>query len=801
MKLVDSSIKNALKQPTTQRKGRILINNQYYDIYNVEYYSNIYDEGKVIGNAIATQLDFDIPYMQKFDKFRYYDGVWTGSNYEYVDMGDFIVFDENDEDEFTKHITAFDELINFNKPFQEIGTYPRTLYEELENVCEQAEVVLLNDSIPNGDFIVDSNQFVNEESLKTVLKSICAISGTFGIKKVNGLKLQLKEETNETMNKSQHEPMTWKRRSYGINQVVIGDATIEGEYAIRQDIEDIELNGVHQLVIQDNLFAYNQVKREQLIDELFNQVKGFGYIPYELKGEWLNYLEVGDVVTIDDVETVVLRILGKSATALDSEMSAPAIIDSSIEYVDNTNDIENRMKRTEIVVNKAIDEINIIAENIVPISSEAYGIGNITLENAYEGLLHKLTIKGQISLYFPQTEDGLCGYPLVPRDGLVPSNELTPSSPVPYGNEVLYPSQDLYPKGSVLLIDDERYVLDFDFLNYMNNNVCDEFVYEEGKTWIIRRVGIDDEGNMYELQNEVVEHRNDIILNVKSDSVIQLESFSNAIFYSEYLTQNEYTDTFAPAYDLVSRINLTPGNAQIQSDKITLEGKTIDLTSDNIAINSNNFKVDTEGNMTCSTATLTNGIMKIGEKEIFNTSGVLSTMIVNGVINTPRLIFSGDFCPLGEFWDGSNTYTKEHVAFSFIIPDNFTVLSAYVILQHEPLISKSSSTVTGRCRNLALYEGYLVSSSKKYVDWLNGYIGNANTSYIQISNAWQGIGTTFTGSTSSMTSATSIDLKDYISKGANHFAIMSTNGSTSINESNYGAVLAQLYGTGYTKLS
>lgn len=352
MKVVNQSIKDALKEYTTQRKGKIKVNNTYYDVYNVEYYADCYDEGGVIGNAIASQLDFDMPYIAKFDTFQYFDGVWTGEEYEYVNMGEFTVFDEKDQDEFNKHITAFDNLIKFNDSFEDTNDYPKTLYQELQNVCNQSGVTLYNNFIPNGDFIVENNQFVNGENRKTVLKQICGISGTYGIIKSNVLYLQLKNETNETITKADHTPIEWKRKTYGINQVIIGDSQIEGEYVIRQDDDDIALNGIHKLEIKDNYFAYTQEKREQLIDALFNQVKGFGYIPFETTGEWLNYLEIGDTVTIDGITTMVLRIKGKSPNSVESEYSAPALIDSSIEYSNNTDDIKNLLKRTERIADK-----------------------------------------------------------------------------------------------------------------------------------------------------------------------------------------------------------------------------------------------------------------------------------------------------------------------------------------------------------------------------------------------------------------------------------------------------------------
>ena len=375
MKIVSDNLKNALNKPTTQRKGRILVNGNYYDVYNVEYYADCYDEGNVIGNAIASQLDFDLPYMPRFNTFKYFDGVWTGNEYEYVDFGTFTVFDEKDQDEFNKHITAFDNLIKFNAPFIDKEDYPKTLYEELVNICEQAGVELENTSITNGSFILENNQFVGGENLKTVLKAICGISGNYAIIKDDILKLQLKNDTDIIISKSQHKPMTWKRKSYGFNQLIIGMKDVEGEYSIRQDLEDIEKNGVHKLVINDNPFAYTPEKREELIDELFAQIKGFGYVPYELEGEWLNYVEVGDVVTIEGIETMILRINGKSPNSVESLMSAPAIIDSAVDYVDNTADLNNILRNYRIVIDRH-------EGTITQIASETSTINNKLNENS-----------------------------------------------------------------------------------------------------------------------------------------------------------------------------------------------------------------------------------------------------------------------------------------------------------------------------------------------------------------------------------------------------------------------------------
>jgi len=384
MKTISEDYRTALSNYTTQRKGRIKVNNVYYDVFNVEYYADCYEEGNVVGNAISTQLAFDMLYRPKFNDFEYYEGIWTGEEYEYLYMGKFNVFDETDTNEFKKHIVAFDNLIKFNGSYTDDGIYPKTLYQLLQNICLQANVTLNNVTIPNATFSIENNQFVNNETLKTILKAICSISGCYATIKNDGLTLQLKNTTNEEINKSYHQIVDWKRPTYGINQVIIGMSDIDGEYVLKQDDADIELNGVHKLVINDNPFAYTQEKREELIDDLYDQVHGFGYIPYELKGEWLPHLEIGDTISIDEVDTIVLRINAKSPNALESVMSAPAIIDSAIDYVNNTDDIQNKLKNTQIQVDKANGQITSLVTETENLNNTVTEIGTRLTQNQNE---------------------------------------------------------------------------------------------------------------------------------------------------------------------------------------------------------------------------------------------------------------------------------------------------------------------------------------------------------------------------------------------------------------------------------
>lgn len=646
MKVVNDNVKNALKQPTTQRKGRILINDVYYDVYNVQYYADSYEEGNVIGNAIASQLDFDLPYIEKFDTFKYFDGVWTGEEYEYVDMGTFHVFDEQDEDEFNKHITAFDNLIKFNAPFQDVGGYPKSLFSELLNVCNQAGVNLHNLSITNGSFQVVNNQFVNGESLKSVLKAICQITGTYAIIKNDELVLHLQSEDVETITKDQHEPATWKRRTYGINQVVLGVSDVEGEYVLKEDAQDIAINGVHKLVINDNPFAYTQAKREELINGLFNKVRGFGYEPYELNMEWLPYLEIGDKLIVDGKESLVLRINGMSPNSLESTISAPAIIDSAVEYVNNTETIKNQLNRTEIIVDKQNQTIESVVEQT---DTQNQKIAQVV--QTVEELNSKISDIADITI---SAED---------NDAQVELENINQSEPIrivirPIGENIsyLYPRDTLYPNNTLYLKSRKvrftntktneifDYELPADLLYYDSENY-DEFILDfDGQSCVVnKKVGYNADGTTYILETPTtLEFEYPKIHLTDGDYKVELLGYDTAYLFVRLMAQNIYTTQFYTKAETDSLINQTSQSINLSVNQkfsnystteemnsaiqITANGinqsvsqkvdkdevvstinqsaEEINITGNRFVVEANNFKLDNIGNMISKSGTI-----------------------------------------------------------------------------------------------------------------------------------------------------------------------------------------------------
>lgn len=758
MKIISQETKNAFKQPTTKRKGVIQVNNQYYDIYNVEYYADCYDEGKVIGNAIASQLDFDIPYMEKFDTFQYYDCIWVGNNYEFIDYGTFTVFDEKDQDEFNKHITAFDNLIKFNKKFENVGGYPKTLYNELLNVCNQAEVTLGNNSIPNGTFIVENNQFTSGENLKTVLKQICAISGTYAIVKNNILYLQLKNITNETIDKSQHEPVDWKRKSYGINQVIIGDSQIEGEYVIKQDDEDIALNGVHKLEIKDNLFAYTQAKRSALINELYNQVHGFGYIPYETKGEWLSYLEIGDTITIDDTETILLRVNAKSPNSLETIISAPAIIDSSIEYVDNTDDVENRLKLTERSVDK---QKQIITDVVSEVSEQNSKISYVTQTvdeiNQKISDISDITVSGESDIGDVLLDNVNESEPLAIKVRPLNGNNIS----YLYPNSNLFPSSTTYLKVRKIrfirtyikegqtLTENIDYELPDDLL-YYDSTHYDEFYldYDSQTCQITKRCKYNADGTVGLLTSEIINtYTYPSIPLGTGDYEVKLLGYDVGYLYVQLMASNIYTTQYVTKVELnsairqtateitteVSETYTTKAESNTLSSRISQTAKSITLTVNNGSTSSGititTTKEDGSTDTVSGTITMT-GLVKFADLSGSGTTTINGANITTGIIKGITIQSTN--------YSANSSGMKIDLSNGSINSKNFKVDSNGNVTV-SGIINASSGTFNGTVNaSSGTFNGSIYSSSGTIGGWtINSNKLGGNNTYLNPNGACQ----------------------------------------------------------------
>ncbi|MBR4178028.1 MAG: phage tail protein [Bacilli bacterium] len=442
-----------------------------------------------------------------------------------------------------------------------------------------------------------------------------------------------------------------------------------------------------------NLLEQAQQNASQLLKESMT-----GYIYFDYENGNLYIMDDPDPDDAVKVWRWNLNGLGYSSTGINGTYGLAITMDGSIvaDYITTGTLNTNVINGYDTLVAQVEELYNLVGTKT--------GTGSITLENAAESLLHKLEIYGDISLVYPSSSS---------QTGIVP-----------YQNNVLYPSTTLYPKDSYLQIDNILYKLDINFLNYMSSTVYDKYIYEEGRQKIIRNVGIDSNGNMYELAEPIVENRENLMIEIKSNSVLTLLSFPLATLTAEYLLQNEYTNEFATKVELTSSITETNNSieqkVQAVSDsegvitaasiKTAINGDTseIRLEADQLALEgyttiNEGFSIDLNGNMTCNDANI-NG-------DIITPTGVLTNLQFGcetwgWARNNVYYADNGGFIGYNFEAGGTSSSTQSYLNFCVNIPENFTVKSAKIRLRHSPMTwypPTGTSTQAGSCKNMRTY--------------------------------------------------------------------------------------------------
>lgn len=403
MKNVSIALKNALKKNNIIERDYIVIKGTTDRIYLwFNLYDDCYKDGNFIQNFIMKRIEFDysdinVDFKQKefkaFKEFMLEDGSW-----ESIDYGSFVVYDikESDTKENIK-VTAYDYGLKFAKSYKSELNYSSgtvTMLNVLEECCIMCDVEYDFTEFENSGVIVDSNQFDGAQ-FGSVISAIAGISCNFAKIVDDKLKLIFTNATDIVIATNDYSEFEDKRDINPITVVGLGVSNIEGENITMRWEDGIQDHGENYLMVLDNPFAYTQDKREELITEIYNKAKGFGYSSMTLKNCQYPYIEVGDLVTVknksgESIQTIILKI---NIEGVEISFESPSITKASVEYENPVTAIDIA-KRTEIVVNKQDQTIQSVASlvegNNTKISQITQNIDNVNINLQQAGGLNLL---------------------------------------------------------------------------------------------------------------------------------------------------------------------------------------------------------------------------------------------------------------------------------------------------------------------------------------------------------------------------------------------------------------------------
>lgn len=305
-------------------------------------------------------------------------------------MGTFIIDITKDEDVKKKTtFTGYDYMIKFNTQYVDTVTYPISLYNYLKILCNKIGIELANEDIINGNYQILGNPFTNNETNMTVLSNIAQLAGGFAkigrdnkvyiislrnsnnlltvkdvdqktVKEVDAILLELLQGgeniAEESLDKNNYFEDFYKNKQWGgVNSLIIRLSDIEGENTTREDEEMIKEEGLTELTIADNYFLTNQIEREKVIGELWDNLKGLKYLPFKSKYYGYPYLDIGDLVYVYDANGngFISYVFNHTFTyngVYSGEIETSAMTQTQTAYKNTT--LKEKFRQTEYIIDK-----------------------------------------------------------------------------------------------------------------------------------------------------------------------------------------------------------------------------------------------------------------------------------------------------------------------------------------------------------------------------------------------------------------------------------------------------------------
>ena len=295
---------------------------------------------------------------------------------EIIPMGTFIIDVSKDENVKKKTtFTGYDRMIKFNSTYVDRVSYPITLYDYLEDLCDKMEIELATQSIVNGSYEILGNPFTNNETNMTVLSNIAQLAGGFAkIGRDNKLyivalnKEQIDANVVETIAGNNYNNTFTKSEMWGeVNSLIVRLSDIEGENVTREDQQSIEQYGLTEVTIADNYFLINSEQRDLIIDAIWNSIKGLKYLPFSTEYYGYPYLDTGDLIKIQDNDevlyyTYIINHKIKYNGVFSGRLETPAMTKTQTAFKNTT--LKDKFRRTEYVINKMDGTISQITEQV-----------------------------------------------------------------------------------------------------------------------------------------------------------------------------------------------------------------------------------------------------------------------------------------------------------------------------------------------------------------------------------------------------------------------------------------------------
>lgn len=250
----------------------------------------------------------------------------------------------------------------------------------------------INECFTNADFIIDANQFVNNETCRTVIKAISMLAYSWvriGWDDKCYLDFEVNTEiSNENIiTNDEYYDLNTKNDYFGaVNKVIIGMKDVDGENITLVDENSTETENF-EITIWDNPLTYTQELREKAIVKA-NKLFGLKYKPVEMTTVGHPWLIGDELIEVIDMEDNVITTYPFDRTIsysghIKTKIKSQALskTDTKYTYEGALNNLNKTVKNTQIIVNKNEQQIQSIVTETATLNDTVAELGTTVNQN------------------------------------------------------------------------------------------------------------------------------------------------------------------------------------------------------------------------------------------------------------------------------------------------------------------------------------------------------------------------------------------------------------------------------------
>lgn len=291
----------------TETEPIVLTDANFYGGVQYKVTSNA-DDDLQVGTVCSAQITFSITGdSTEINNLIGRECIYEVQQLEEIDfkqVGIFIVRDVQ-KTKTRYELTAYDRISKLDDnigPWLNDIQFPQLTSELLSSICQHFNIQLLNTNFVNNNFVIETNFSTNNISGRTVAQYLAQIAGGFIKATSDGqVKVCYYEDSDIELTNSEYVSL-----QYADYTVPVIDYVRVAKYD--DDIGYHKGTGTNALNIIGNS-AFNNTSdlaMQTATDNIYNKVHTYSYVPTTIKLLNDNGIEVGDIITVDEITTMVM---------------------------------------------------------------------------------------------------------------------------------------------------------------------------------------------------------------------------------------------------------------------------------------------------------------------------------------------------------------------------------------------------------------------------------------------------------------------------------------------------------------